>query len=128
MASLSHPKLVITLVGGSSNVSVEASVKVTFTAFEKQLMKLGLRGRLHLELWGSDGTVFNGGDDDLVSFTTRTIKASGTQTFGPSTIPSFVLDEDLGTDEIYARFTLKSSEPAFNLNASIDSPIVTGSF
>lgn len=127
MASLSNPKLVITIVAGSINVTIKASVDVTFSAFEQELIKLGLRGRLHCELWGEDGTVFNGGDDDLVSFTTRTIANSGVQTFS-ATLPSSVLDEDLGGDEIYALFTLASSQAAFPLSASARSPTVTGSF
>ena len=127
MASLSNAKLVITLVSGTSNVTVQASVNVTFSAFELNQMKLGLRGRLHCELWGEDGTVFNGGDDDLVSFATRTIAINGVQTFS-ATLPSSVLDEDVGADEIYAQFTLSSSEPSFPMNASSRSPTVTGSF
>jgi hypothetical protein len=127
MAALSNAKLVITLVSGTNNVTVQASVNVTFSAFELNQINLGLRGRLHCELWGEDGTVFNGGDDDLVSFPTRTLATSGVQTFF-ATLPSSVLDEDLGGDEIYAQLTLSSSEASFPMNATLRSPTVTGSF
>lgn len=128
MASLSNPKLEITLVAGTSNVKVEASVIVGFNLFELNQINLGLRGRLHCELWGEDGTVFNGGDDDLVSFGTRTLATSGLQTFS-ATLPSSMLDEDIGADEIYALFTLSSNEASFSFNLPPKrSPTKTGAF
>lgn len=127
MASLSHPNLVITLASGTSNVHVQASVTVTFSAFELALMKLGLKGRLRCELWGKDGTILTGGDDNLLSFNTRTVTSSGTQTFS-RTIPSSMLNEDIGRDEVYAAFMLSSNQPTFSMDVRADSPVVTGFF
>lgn len=126
MSSLSNAKLTLAS-DGSSKVKITASVKVNYTDFELALMKLGVKGRLHLELWGEDGTIFNGGDDDLVNFGTRSVTKKGIQTFTAS-IPKAWLDEDVGGDEIYGKFTLSSSEPSFTLAGSAKTPTVSGSF
>jgi hypothetical protein len=127
MAGLSQAKLSITQVSGSNNVKIDASVKVAFSPLEHNLIKLGLKGLLTFELWGSDGNLFNGGDDDLVNFPPRTVTKNGVQTFSPI-IPSSWLDEDLGGDEIYAKFVLHSNEQAFPLNVVLKSQIVSGEF
>jgi hypothetical protein len=128
MPSLTKPKLVITLLPGAK-VKVEASVKVGFQKPDLAAIKLlGVKGVLHCELWGSDGNVFNGGDDDLVSLPSRLVTASGEQKF-TATLASSALDEDLGGDEIYALFTMKANSSIVSLNAkSQPSNIISGQF
>jgi hypothetical protein len=115
MATLSNPHLKITLVSGTHNVHVEASVEVTFTAFELALMQqFDVKGRLRCVIRGDD-PIFN---DNLFSFSVMTVKTNGPQIFS-STVPRSVLNEDLlGRDEVFARFTLSSSESAFPMNAT----------
>jgi hypothetical protein len=127
MANLSNPTLTIKLISGTNNADVTATVVVKLTAFELNLVKnLGLKFKLKARLWGQDGG-FNGGDDDLFSFSTQTISAGGTFTF-KTTVSRNVLDEDWGNDEIYAKFTLQSAEPIFALSISKTSPVISGNF
>ena len=127
MATLSNPTLTIKLISGTNNVDVTATAVVKLTAFETNLIKnLGLKFKIKCMLWGQDSG-FNGGDDDLFSFPTQTVTAAGTFTF-KGTVSRDLLDEDLGNDEIYAKFTLQSAEPIFALSISKRSPVITGNF
>jgi len=128
MASLSQPHLSIKLLSGTSNAEVTATVNVSLTQFELNLVKnLGLKFKLRCQLRGADSG-FNGADDDLFTYTGKSILAGGTSTF-KATMSRNTLDEDwVGDDEVYARFTLQSAEPIFPLVLTTDSPIITGSF
>jgi hypothetical protein len=83
---------------------------VTFTPYEMNQMKSGLRFRLRAELWGDDSLVL-GGDDKLYTYTPvkyfpdAAPTATETVTFD-AILGEGVLDEDIGRDEIYARLTL----------------------
>lgn len=122
MATLSNPRLKITLVSGTDNVHVEASVEVMFTAFELAIMQqFNARGRLRCIVRGDD-PIF---DDNLFSFSIVSVTTNGRQVFS-GTVRRSVLNEDLlGADEVFARFTLTSSESAFPMNASVRSPKIT---
>lgn len=122
MATLSNPRLKITLVSGTHNVNVEASVEVTFTAFELAIMQqFNARARLRCVIRGDD-PIFN---DNLFSFSVVSVTHNGPQIFS-STVRRSVLNEDLlGKDEVFAKFTLSSSEAAFAMNASARSPNIT---
>lgn len=126
MATLSNPKLAIKLISGTNNADVTASVNVALTAFEENLVKDGLKFVLRCKLRGDDSG-FTGADDDLYGFLGKTVLADGTRTF-QTTLSRNALDEDWGKDEVYARFTLQSTEPAFPLVIAVNSSSITGSF
>ncbi len=127
MPSLSSAKLSITLGSGSQNADVTATVTVSLTEFDKQLVKLGLKFKLKCKLRGADSGL-NGADDDLFQFPTKTVTAAGTFTF-KATVSRDTLDEDWeGNDEIYARFTLQSAEAILPFVTSKNSPEISGNF
>jgi len=128
MATLSKPTLSIKLVAGTNNADVTATVTTKLTTFEKGLVdKLGLKFRLKCKLRGEDSG-FNGSDDDLFSFAKKTITANGVSTFS-TRVSRDTLDEDWeGNDEIYARFTLQSTEAIFPFATSKNSPVISGNF
>jgi hypothetical protein len=128
MAKLTIPNLSIKLISGTNNADVTATVLSTLTPFEKALVDtLGLKFKLKCKLWGEDSG-FNGEDDELYSFGSKTITQSGPSTF-KATINRSTLDEDsVGNDEIYAKFTLQSTEPLFPFGTSAKSPVISGDF
>jgi len=127
VANLLNPTLTIKLVAGTNSADVTATVTTKLTDFEKVLVKEGLRFRLKCKLRGEDSG-FNGSDDDVFSFPSKTIAASGLSTF-THRISRDTLDEDWeGNDEIYARFTLQSLEPIFPFVKTKDSAVITGNF
>jgi hypothetical protein len=128
LATLSSPNLSIKLISGTNNAEVTATVASAFSAFEKALVdNLGLKFRLKCKLRGQDSG-FNGADDDLFSFASKQITANGTSTF-KTTVSRDTIDEDWeGNDEVYARFTLQSTEPIFPFATSKDSSVITGNF
>ena len=104
------------MISGTNNAEVTGTVATSLTDFEKALVdNLGLRFVLKCKLWGEDDT---SPDDGLFNFANKTITASGLSTFR-TTISRNTLDEDDddwtlgGDDEVYARYTLKSTEPTF---------------
>lgn len=109
MAKISDAALTITQnTNGTSRAVVRC--KVTFTPYEMNQMKSGLRLRLKAELWGDDAWVF-GGDDKLYTYTPikyfPDAAPTTTETITFDTIVGEgVLDEDIGRDEIYARLML----------------------
>ena len=109
MAKISESALTISHnVNGTSRVVVKC--KVTFTPYEMNQMKSGLRFRLRAELWGDDSWAL-GGDDKLYTYTPvkyfPDAAPTSTETVTFDTIlGEGVLDEDIGRDEIYARLTL----------------------
>ena len=127
MATLNGSTLRIELIGGTNRAKVTTSVNVGLTELERALIGLGLRFRLECRLRGEDGG-FNGSDDDLVFIEPhRTITSPGTQSY-TFEIDRKYLDEDNGTDEVYAFFRLVSRESLFSLNLTHTSPVVSAGF
>ena len=126
MPTMLNPKLAIQLASGTNQRKVTATVTVKFNTVEENMIKvLGLTPRLACRVWGEDSG-FNGGDDLLFSYSTKTITKDGTYTFS-GTVNKSVLDEDsVGEDEVYAKFAL--STPSFPLSAAAQSPTISGDF
>ncbi|MBD2246290.1 hypothetical protein H6G96_37285 [Nostoc sp. FACHB-892] len=123
MASLSNPTLQIDLLTGS-DPNVTATVNVTLTPFENFVVSQGLVNlQLAVKLVGEDGNFFNGGNDDLYFFPTKNFTNAGINTF-QALVSLGTLDEDIGNDEIFANFTLQSTEQAFPVNTSINSNVI----
>ena len=126
MALLSNPMLQIT-ISTSSQADVDAKVDVSLSVFEQFLVNnAGLRLSLRCQLWGEDG-FFNGSDDLQFIFPLQTVSGNNTFTFAQRLSRS-ILDEDLGGDEIYAKFHLFSREQAFPLDVQTRSGTVSGQF
>lgn len=127
MANLSNANLSIKLIAGSSNTDTVARVNVALTQFELFLINSGgLRLQLRCKLIGADSGL-TGGDDDLFVFPAQTVSNGGTFTF-QSQVSRRTLDEDNGGDEVYAQFTLQSTEPSFPLVVSVKSNEISGNF
>ena len=125
MATLCNPTLSIDLFTNSEpNVSVTVDVKLT--SFETFLIENEVGFQLRAKLVRDDGGC-NGGDNDLFLFPTQNIISAGTCTF-QSTVSYSTLNEDNGLfnkgDEIFANFSLTSTEEIFPLNVSISSPTI----
>lgn len=130
MATLTNPKLKITLVSGSNQADVEASVAVALTQFEQFLIANGLGLSLRCELWAADSGL-NGGDDLIRVVGTRSVPVSNTHRF-TMRVPRSALDEDDSIfddhDELYAKLRLRSNQPAFPLDVTVKTPEVGGEF
>ena len=109
MASISNPRLDIKHDHAKKTARVLITANLNFTEYEMAQIRQGLRFKLQTKLWGADSG-FNGSDDVLYTLTPKyypdstpnaTEKVSFDVTLGEG-----VLDEDWGTDEVYARLTL----------------------
>lgn len=133
MASLSNPRFQVDILTGMPNdYQVTATVNVELSSFESFLVGNGLGLELRSTLFGDDGGFLSGGkDDNLFSFSTRSITAPGTYTF-QAIVPRGVLNEDNSLfnkdDEVYSKFTLTSTTNLFPLNTEVKSPLITGKF
>jgi hypothetical protein len=130
MASLSNANLTLTRDTDKKTVRAVASVRITFTTFELNQMKQGLRFRLRAKLMGADSGLF-GGDDDLFTYTpSKTFPDATPNNVENATfdvvLGEGVLDEDTGTDEIYAKFELTNLFTLVTVRRN--SPEVTGNF
>lgn len=110
MATITNATLTISHNHTSKTGKVIAKCNVNFTAFEINQMKQGLQFKLICQLWGADSGL-NGADDFL--YTMPTVKyfpdanstATESVTF-EATVGEGVLNEDTGTDEVYAKLKL----------------------
>jgi hypothetical protein len=130
MATLTNPQLKITLVSGSNQADVEASVGVSLTPLEQFLIANGLGLSLRCELWAADSGLY-GGDDLVRVVGTRAVPVSTTHTF-KLRVPRSALDEDSSIfddhDELYAKMWLRSNQQVFPLDITVKSPEVGGEF
>jgi hypothetical protein len=130
MATLTNPQLKITLVSGSNQADVEASVRVSLTPLEQFLIANGLGLSVRCELWAADSG-FNGEDDLVRVVGSRQVPVSATHTFKVR-VPRGALDEDDSIfddhDELYAKMRLRSNQQAFPLDITVKSPEVGGEF
>ena len=109
MATLSKPSLSINHDHGKKLGKVVVTGKITFTEFELSQMKEGLKFKLKCSLWGEDSGLT--GDDDYL----YTLSSKYFPDASPAMVENYkfevtlgegVLDEDWGTDEVYAKLTL----------------------
>jgi hypothetical protein len=109
VAMLSKPTLGITHDHAKKLANVKVTGKITFTRFELAQMKDGLRFKLKCSLWGADSGL-TGADDFLYTLSSKYYPDASpnqveTYTF-EVTLGEGVLDEDWGTDEVYAKVRL----------------------
>jgi len=109
MATLSKPSLSINHDHNKKVGKVMVTGKITFTEFEMNQMKEGLKFKVKCALWGEDSGL-TGDDDHLFTLTNKYLPdASPTAVENYKfevTVGEGVLDEDWGTDEVYAKVTL----------------------
>ncbi len=131
MATFSDGLLEINISSDTpETANVRATVNVDLTRFEEFVAGSGLVDlQLTSRLVGDDFGGFRGGDDELFLFPTQNIISDGTYTF-EATVGFGTLNEDTlgGRDEIYASFNLFSTESAFPVNVSSNTPTVEGQF
>ncbi len=111
MATLTNANLTITSDDEKKTSRCVVTCKAVFTPFELNDMKSGLRFKLDCTLWGEDSGL-NGADDSLYTYGSQffpdaSSTASKSVTFDV-TLGTSVLNEDSGTDEVYAKLWLKN--------------------
>ena len=108
MAALSVANLSITDIPQTKTARCTAKVKITFTSYEMEEMKQGLRFRLDCSLYGDDPVW----DDHLFHYASKFFPdASPANPENPvfdAVLGTSLLDEDFGRDEIYAKFRLRN--------------------
>ena len=133
MPTLSNPELNITLDTGHTDTAiVTASVDVTFTEQEKEVMTAfpSVNYLTTCKLWGADSG-FTGADDGLAQLGNAVIRSDQAALPFSRNLSRGGLNEDSGDDEIYARFTCVPGEDTpFVLKSAtpVNSAEVTGSF
>lgn len=114
MATITNAKLEIgsSPTAGTSNCVV--TCRVSFTKYELNEMKEGLKFALHCNLWGEDlgpGNWLNP-DDFIFSYASKhfpdATPANPEMVTFTATLGTSLLNEDFGTDEVYGRLRLKN--------------------
>ena len=109
MATLSKPSLSINHDHNKKVGKVVVTGKITFSEFEMNQMKEGLKFKLKCALWGDDSGL-TGADDLLYTLSSKYLPdASPTAVENYKfevTLGEGVLDEDWGTDEVFAKVKL----------------------
>jgi hypothetical protein len=130
--ALRNPGLDITTFSYSNQALVTATVKVELSpVLQFYIQQDWLDITLQCSVWGMDGGFFGNGNDHLFNFSDKIITGEGNYTFS-GYVNRSVLNEDRSlfnnTDEIAAKFTLKSSDPAVPVNLTAWTNIVTGRY
>lgn len=112
MATITNRNLTINHNHTAKSAKVMATCKVNFSAFEMAQMKQGLQFKLICQLWGEDSGL-NGADDFLYTIPNAKFFPDGTPNASENvafeaTVGEGLLNEDLGTDEVYARMKLSN--------------------
>jgi hypothetical protein len=110
MATLTTTNLSIASDAERKTSHCVVTCKVGFTSFELNDMKNGLRFKLDCTLWGDDSGL-NGADDSLYTYGSQFFDASSTASETATfdvTVGTDLLNEDSGTDEVFAQLTLKN--------------------
>jgi hypothetical protein len=110
MATLASTNLTITSDAAKQTSHCVVTCKVGFTTFELNDMKNGLRFKLDCTLWGDDSE-FNGADDSLYTYGSQFFDSSATASQAATfdvTVGTDLLNEDSGTDEVFAKLALKN--------------------
>lgn len=132
MPKLSDPKLNITVVAGSPDATVDASVDVSFSEIEKNLIKLlGLEYKVTCRIRGADDG-FTGKDNALFTLGNVCVNSNRNNIPFKRVVSRDKLDEDTGTkDEVYARFWCTPPADAglvLSEAKTVDSAQISGSF
>jgi len=117
MATITSARLSISRDRAKKTATPVVTCGINFTAFEVNQMQQGLRFRLKAQLWGADSGL-TGGDDLLFTFPTMKFFPDSSPTSTEEVTFSAVvgeglLNEDLGTDEIFGKLILTNE---FTLN------------
>lgn len=114
MATITNAKLEIGSNTSTGTSSCVVTCRVSFTKYELNEMKEGLKFALHCALWGEDNgpSAWINPDDFIFSYASKHFPdASPTNpemaTF-TATLGTSLLNEDFGTDEVYGRLRLKN--------------------
>jgi len=112
MATITNRNLTINHIHAAKSAKVTVTCNVNFTAFEMTQMKQGLRFKLICQLWGEDSGL-TGADDFLYTIPTAKFFPDGTPNATENvafevTVGEGLLNEDIGTDEVYAKLKLSN--------------------
>lgn len=112
MATITNATLAIAVNALTKTAQCSVKARVHFTAYEMREMQQGLKFVLHCSLWGQDLGMWLNPDDFLYSYNSKYFPDSN-PTSPESvafdvTVGTSLLDEDYGTDEVYALLTLKN--------------------
>lgn len=117
MATIANAKNVITLGLPAGQAKVVVTCDVRFTNLEMFLMKQGLRFRFDCKVWGEDSFIGADGlaaDDFLFAYTSQFYPdvnpAALEKVTFERTVPANLLNEDIGTDEVYGELILTNLE------------------
>ena len=120
MASITNANLQITHNHAAKTGRVLVTCKVHFTQYEINQMKEGLKFKLICQLWGEDSGL-TGADDFLYTipaakyFPDSTPSATENVAF-EATVGEGLLNEDIGTDEVYAKLKLTNLYTLIGVN------------
>ena len=112
MASIVNAKLAIKTDLSTQTSRCVTTCRIIFTSYEVQQIKEGLKFSLNANLWGEDLGNWLNPDDFIFSYATKifpdaTPTAIEDVTF-EAVLGNSLLNEDWGTDEVYAQLTLKN--------------------
>jgi hypothetical protein len=109
MVTISSQNLQITHDHTKHTARVIVTCNVNFTTYEMNQIKQGLKFKAKCRLWGADSW-FTGADDALYAFPSKYLPdatpAATEKIVFDVTLGENALDEDIGTDEIYAKLTV----------------------
>jgi len=120
MATITNANLTINHNHAAKTGKVLVKCDVNFTAFEINEMKEGLKFKLICQLWGADSGL-NGADDYLYTMPTAKFFPDATPTATEkvtfeATVGEGLLNEDTGTDEVYAKLRLTNLYTLITVN------------
>ena len=114
MATITSAKLEVGNNSSTGTSNCIVTCRVTFTKYEQNEMKEGLKFALHCALWGEDNgpNALINPDDFIFSYASKhfpdaTPSSPEMVTFN-ATLGTSLLNEDFGTDEVYGRLRLKN--------------------
>lgn len=130
MATITNAVLAITHNHAAKTGRVLVTCKANFTAFELNQMKAGLKFKMICQLWGQDSGL-TGADDFLYTIPTAKYFPDATPNATENvafevTVGEGLLNEDLGTDEVYAKLKLSNLYTMITVNKN--SNVVSHSF
>ncbi|MBL8194690.1 MAG: hypothetical protein JNM06_12920 [Blastocatellia bacterium] len=114
MATITNARLTMQLNLPGNNAKVDVTGEIRFTPLEKFLMEKGLRYKVDCKVWGEDLGWWLNPDDFLFSYSSVFFPDATPSAIEPIAftrqVPMGLLNEDIGTDEVYAEIILKNME------------------
>lgn len=109
MATITNAKLEVGSNAATGTSNCVVTCRVSFTKYELNEMKEGLKFALHCTLWGEDSIT---PDDFIFSYASKHYPDASPSnpelaTF-TATLGTNLLNEDFGTDEVFGRLRLKN--------------------